>query len=87
MGVKVVFECGGCFATVEGTDRLRREFVSFSGRSYGFGRNVPANTVEDVTPEGWIAYDPYTHCTYCPTCWQSIVDGTCDEVESTKGGA
>ncbi len=72
MSVRVVFECGGCFAKAEGTAPLRREFVSVSGRSYGIGSVVPVNTVEDVTPTGWIAFDPYTSCCYCPTCWSEI---------------
>jgi hypothetical protein len=72
VSVRVVFECGGCDAKADGTDRLRREFRSFSGRSHGVGTAGPANSVEDVTPAGWIAYDPYTYCTYCPKCWAEI---------------
>ena len=72
MTVTVKFSCGGCDATAEGTTWLRKEFRSITGRSWGFGRPVPVNTVEDVTPEGWIAYDPYTYCTYCPKCWADI---------------
>lgn len=74
MSVTVKFSCGGCDAVADGTTFLRREFVSVSGRSYGFGSFRPANAVEDVTPEGWVAFDPYTGCCYCPTCWASIVD-------------
>ena len=72
MSVQVTFHCGGCDATAEGTAPLRVEFVSFSGRGHGFGQVRPRNTVEDVTPKGWVAYDPYTYCTYCPTCWTEI---------------
>lgn len=68
MSVHVEFRCGGCDAVSAGTEPLRVEFRSFSGRSYGVGKAVASNTVEDVCPEGWIAYDPYTYCTYCPTC-------------------
>jgi len=82
MGVEVTFECGGCFKTAEGTDRLRKEFMSFSGRGYGFGTVGPANTVEDVTPEGWVAYDPWTYCTYCPDCWAKI--NSDDDMEPAK---
>jgi len=57
MTVHVVFKCGGCFVEAEGTTYLRREF----------------RTVEDVTPEGWVAFDPYTHCCYCPECWASVI--------------
>ena len=70
MSVQVIFHCNGCFAKAEGTDRLRVTFRSFSGR---FGRVVATNTVADITPEGWIAYDPYTFCTYCPKCWAQVI--------------
>lgn len=72
MPVKVIFECSGCWKTADGTDGLRKEFRSVSGRSYGFGSAVPANTVEDITPDGWVAYDPWTYCTYCPTCYAEV---------------
>lgn len=84
MSVTVTFHCGGCDAKVEGTKPLRREFRSFSGRGYGFGASMPSNTVEDVCPEGWMAYDPYTYCTYCPECWASIENGTCDDDEAIR---
>ena len=75
MSVTVHFSCGGCDAKAEGTAPLRMEFVSVSGRSYGFGAPRMANTIDDVTPEGWIAYDPYTYCCYCPKCWGEILKG------------
>ena len=78
MTVTVKFSCGGCDAVAEGTDWLRREFRSISGRSYGLGHVVPANTVEDVTPDGWIAFDSYTYATYCPKCWSEIEQGVED---------
>ena len=81
MSVKVKFECGGCFAEAEGTDWLssgvRYEPAGFSlpgvgamSRRYDDGPDVQA-----VAPEGWIAYDPYTQCTYCPDCWTGIRNG------------
>ena len=73
MSVKVLFECGGCCAKAEGVEPLKREFVSLSGKSYGFGRYVNTNP-EDVTPVGWIAFDPYTGCCYCPKCWKIIME-------------
>jgi len=72
MTVTVKFSCGGCDATAPGTTWLKREFRSVSGRSYGIGGSVETTGVLDVVPEGWIAFDPYTYCTYCPTCWKSI---------------
>lgn len=75
MSVYVTFECGGCDAKVKGTLPLAREFRSFSGRGHGFGSRGGVETVGvlDVVPEGWVAFDPYTYCTYCPTCWAEIM--------------
>ena len=75
MSVTVHYKCDGCDAEAEGTDRLRVEFRSFSGRSHGIGRVVHVNTVKDVAPKGWVPFDPYTHATYCPECWAGIVGG------------
>ena len=72
MSVLVRFECSGCDAKADGTKPLRKEFVSVSGRSYGIGSAQWAVRVEDVVPEGWMPFDPYTYCTYCPKCWRGI---------------
>lgn len=79
MGVKVIFHCNGCQATAPGTDTLRREFRSVSGRDWGIGGVISINSVEDVTPQGWWAYDPYTFATYCPKCRQSIESPSAQE--------
>lgn len=81
MSVTVKFSCNGCDATADGTRPLCKEFVSFSGRSHGWGTHRITVGVEDVLPDGWVAFDPYTHCCYCPKCWAGIVgDDTTDEV-------
>jgi len=72
MTVKVIFECGGCDATAKGSTFLRKRFLSFSGQRSGFGGPVWETTVDDVVPEGWVAFDPYTYACYCPKCWASI---------------
>jgi hypothetical protein len=72
MSVEVVFSCGGCDATAKGTEPIKKEFRSFSGRNYGLGGYRITPSVEDVAPEGWIAFDPFTLCTYCPACWAEI---------------
>ena len=74
MPVTVHFSCGGCDAEAEGTTFLQRSFRGTNG-SWGWGSVVDINTVESVAPEGWIAFDPYTQCCYCPECWKSIEDG------------
>jgi len=73
VSVLVTFHCGGCLAVAPGTDALRREFRSLSGRTYGIGGAISVNSIEGITPEGWVAYDPYTFATYCPECWAEIV--------------
>lgn len=70
MSIKILFECDGCFGVVE-SDRVTREFESFSGKGHGFGR-WSAPKVADYAPNGWFAFDPYTSCTYCPECWAEI---------------
>lgn len=73
MSVTALYECGGCDATARA--RLTSQFVSVSGRPYGFGSRVEQKASE-AAPEGWIAFDPYTGCCYCPACWLSIQDGS-----------
>lgn len=81
MSVKVVFECSGCQAKAEGTAPLRKRFMSFSGNDYGIGTVRFVNTVEELAPLGWIAFDPYTMATYCPACWSIIEAGTSQAVQ------
>lgn len=73
MSVKVTFECDGCFAEAGEPVSVKRRFESFSGRGHGFGVE---EKVSDLAPDGWIAFDPFTSCTYCPDCWASITNGT-----------
>ena len=70
MSVRAIFECDSCDAKAQAV--LRRRFETFSGRLGGFGRYVH-DTPESVAPEGWVAFDPYTSCCYCPACWASIL--------------
>ena len=76
MSVRVIFDCGGCNASAEGTQFLRKTWVQMSPM---FGRWEPFN-VEDAAPDGWVASDPYTGCCYCPDCWRGIVDEIAEEV-------
>ena len=69
--IDLTFRCGGCDASVTVHNAIRREFHSFSGRGYGFG-TYHDTKIEDVAPEGWVAFDPYTQATYCPDCWAGI---------------
>lgn len=72
--VTVTYQCSGCGAmAVAPEQQILREFRSLSGQGHGIGGYViePVK-IESVAPEGWVAYDPYTMCTYCPACWESI---------------
>ena len=71
MSVTVKFTCDGCFKEEVGTTFLSRHFDSLSGKGYGFG-TWRTDTPQDVAPEGWVAFDPYTGCCYCPECWAEI---------------
>jgi len=81
MSVTARFECNGCGAVAEGTERLRKEFVSLSGRDHGFGSARWANTPDDIAPEGWVAADPHTYCCYCPACWAQIATPETGDLE------
>ena len=70
MSVHLALTCDGCPATAT-TDYLRKRFVSFSGRDHGFGHFYVGDP-EKLTPDGWVMFDPYTQCTYCPKCWAAI---------------
>jgi len=72
MTVKVIFECDGCDAKIDGVRPIRETFHSLDGKGWGFGRWC-RDTIEDVAPYGWISFDPATKCTYCPKCWSSII--------------
>ena len=68
MPVTVRFECGGCFKKAEGTTWLQNRIVKRMGDFVARRTDTP----QDVAPEGWIAFDPYTSCCYCPECWEWI---------------
>ena len=70
--ISLTFRCGGCEAQAEGTTFLQRKrtvTVQGADGSWGYYTDPKA---EDVMPEGWIAFDPWTQCTYCPKCWADL---------------
>lgn len=71
MTVTVEFECGGCDEKAKGAKPLRRHFHSINGSGHGFG-HWSFDGPQDVAPEGWVSFDPYTGCCYCPECWANI---------------
>jgi len=85
VSIKITFECSGCFVTVAGTRPLGSRWDAIHTFSDGgsVGRYVD-DRPQDVAPEGWVAFDPYTRCCYCPKCWASIIapkDGEATAVE------
>lgn len=78
MPVTVKFKCSGCFIETEGTHFLKRQFRSFNETPWGVG-TYHYDSPQDVAPEGWIAFDPYTGCCYCPKCWAEIEAYTPDQ--------
>jgi hypothetical protein len=85
MTTRLHLRCDGCDAETH-TKPIRKRFVSVRGRSHGFGSwQLPS--VDDVVTElGWIWSDPYTSCTYCPTCWAGIEAGKGAEAPSALTG-
>lgn len=82
MPVTVKYACDGCFVEAEGTEPLRREFRSVSGRSHGIGSYQPVNNPVSIAPEGWWAFDPYTQLCYCPGCREKIESSLVGEEEA-----
>ena len=70
MSVFSLFRCDGCNNEAVG-DVFTRKFESLSGRGYGFGR-YEYTDVRHTTPDGWVAFDFATGCTYCPDCLSAI---------------
>jgi len=71
MTTRLHLKCDGCDAETN-IERIKKTFVSFSGRDYGLGSWQLPDLDALVEPTGWIWSDPYTSCTYCPECWSSI---------------
>lgn len=70
MAVTVEFQCGGCHEKEPGKNFgiIKQPLEQVSPN---FARRLPWN-VDEVTPDGWIASDPYTGACYCPSCWWEI---------------
>ena len=78
MTVRVTYHCGGCDATATASLRRRHEGVKPAAcvaNGVVFDRClIVTDDVETAAPDGWIVFDPYTFCTYCPSCWSQITD-------------
>lgn len=72
--LKITYSCDGCFCEIEVVKKLNKRFYGITGIEYGFGHyEVDKIDSEKMCPDGWIAFDPYTQCTYCHNCWKSII--------------
>ena len=71
MTIRATYSCDGCFTKIEGTTWFQRKFISATGKPYGLG-TYTYSSVQDLTPTGWVDFDPFTGCCYCPECWKSI---------------
>lgn len=80
MSIYIEFRCDGCEAKTEQTRMPQRRFESVNGKGWGFG-HYHTDKIEDVVPDGWHAFDPFTGCCYCPTCWTEITESV-DRPES-----
>ena len=71
--ITLTFSCGGCDKVVPG---VLRPGIAVSGFApdvkFEFMVARSSTRIQDHAPEGWIAFDPYTQCTYCPDCWAGI---------------
>jgi hypothetical protein len=83
MATRIEMLCDGCGEVVR-TERVRAQFRSVSGRSYGFGSYHEPSITDAVHSTGWVWCDPYTSCTYCPECWAEIEKGKSSEAMSAS---
>ena len=70
MAITMMYKCDGCDAQAEG-GQITRDFLSFSGRSYGIGQYRIHSDPEELAPKGWTAFC-VVGCTYCPTCTKDL---------------
>jgi hypothetical protein len=70
MSVMIELSCSGCMDATIRVGPLRKRFHGTRGE-WGWG-SASVDSIEDLTPEGWVMFDPYTYCTYCPSCWAGI---------------
>lgn len=75
MAVTVTIECDGQCGADPLVIKPRRQFRSFTGRSYGIGVYETDCYIEQGEAAGWWVFDPFTQVTYCPACKADILAG------------
>ena len=76
MSVMLDLQCNGCDAATR-VGPLRRRAVSVFGGGLCV---IKTDDPEDLAPEGWVMFDPWTYLVYCPTCW-AVIESSDDEEE------
>lgn len=82
MSIVATFNCDGCHRFQASKKIPQRRFIGVNGKSHGFG-HWEYDTFEDIAPNDWVAFDPYTGCCYCPECWAGILSGDKIDAEIT----
>ena len=67
----LTISCCGCDAVAEVAVEVEVATEPISASVVKVSTRIPS--VDDLIPDGWEFCDPWTHLTYCPKCWGSIV--------------
>ena len=78
MTIDITYKCGGCCAEAE-VRGVRQTTTQVSALM----ALISTPTLRTSAPKGWVAFDPYTGCTYCPDCWTEIEKPTAPAPSST----
>ena len=76
----LTISCCGCDAVAEVAVEVEVATEPISASWAKVSTRIPS--VVDLIPDGWMVSDPYTHLTYCPTCWAQI---DADVAEKAQG--
>lgn len=71
MSITVTYECSGCDAIETVRGLMQRWDLIRPGATFDLCQ-IRTPTIKTAAPEGWMPFDPYTGCCYCPKCWAWI---------------
>jgi hypothetical protein len=75
VSVIVRFECDGCRAVTDEAPAWRHIGQQVGPSMYLVPTVEGAvNAAAAKVAEGWMIYDEWTRCTYCPACWTCIIE-------------
>ena len=70
--IQIFYECGGIDASAQ-TEKLRvTKRIDLDPKVISTYDDIQT-IIERNAPEGWMCFDPWTNCCYCPNCWASIL--------------